>query len=345
MVQLCTTFALKWPDGIRFINHQLEPRAETRHKLGKNEAIRLNVRDQVGTSTRQCTVAGQFERERAVIIRLTGAAMRGFLVALMVATPALMLPNVSADSAQITVLIALLGAFLVFVEYNSVSPSIVEFRQAPPMNRLRFCGLSAMILLLTAMFAGKTEPTALTGAITSIGRLVGGAMDFPFSPVRLMVLAMPADAAAPSLRAVRDAAGVSYLIGLIMMAVFVLAVRLFGWPSSRSGPFNVWINLPMFDPTAGADVLVRLQRDSRINIVVGALMPFALPAVAKLAGEVIGPMALEQPQTLIWIVSLWAFLPASLVMRGIAMGKVADMIQQKRRRNYASQAEERFQAA
>ena len=31
--------------------------------------------------------------------------------------------------------------------------------------------------------------------------------------------------------------------------------------------------------------------------------------------------------------SAWAFLPASLFMRGIAMGRIADMIREKRRLN------------
>ncbi|WP_349813521.1 hypothetical protein [Pseudosulfitobacter pseudonitzschiae] len=60
-----------------------------------------------------------------MIARLTGAAMRGFLVALMIATPALILPGVSADTTQIIVLVALLAAVLVLVEYNSHFPSII----------------------------------------------------------------------------------------------------------------------------------------------------------------------------------------------------------------------------
>ena len=38
--------------------------------------------------------------------------VRGILVALLIATPALMLPDVAADSSQITILIAMLAAFL-----------------------------------------------------------------------------------------------------------------------------------------------------------------------------------------------------------------------------------------
>jgi hypothetical protein len=44
---------------------------------------------------------------------------------------------------------------------------------------------------------------------------------------------------------------------------------------------------------------------------------------------------LQNPQTQIWTIAAWAFLPASIIMRGVAMGKIADMIEEKRRRAYA----------
>lgn len=44
---------------------------------------------------------------------------------------------------------------------------------------------------------------------------------------------------------------------------------------------------------------------------------------------------MDDPQTLIWTISAWAFLPASMIMRGVAMGRVAEMIEEKRRRAYA----------
>jgi hypothetical protein len=103
--------------------------------------------------------------------------------------------------------------------------------------------------------------------------------------------------------------------------------------------FNVWINLLTFDPTAGNDVVQRLQRDARLNIVLGFLLPFLTPAAVKAAGSLFGALSLENPQTLIWTVAAWAFLPASLFMRGIAMGRVAEMIAAKRRDTYAKAQE------
>jgi hypothetical protein len=265
---------------------------------------------------------------------MTGAAARGLMVGLLIATPALLVPNILADSAQIVVLVAILACFLTFVEYNTNFPSIVEFRDAPPFNRLRFIALLSTVVMLSLIMKGQTQPTLLTGALTSIGMIIGNAIDFPYSPVRLVVLMLPADADQGLINIVRTAAGISYLVSLIAMAAFIVLVRIMGWPA-RQGAFNVWVNLPLFDPTSGGDVLERLQRDARVNIVLGFLLPFIIPAVVKATADLIDPITLENPQTLIWTLSAWAFLPASMIMRGIAMSRVAEMIEDKRRRTYA----------
>ena len=111
-------------------------------------------------------------------------------------------------------------------------------------------------------------------------------------------------------------------------------LRMKRWPK-RNGTFNVWINLPTFDPTVGGDVVVRLNRDSQINLILGFLLPFVIPAVIKLISIFVSPVSLNDPQTLIWVITAWAFLPASLLMRGVALSRVAQMIHRQRKEAYA----------
>ena len=108
-----------------------------------------------------------------MIARISGAGARGILVALLVATPALMLPDIITDSSQITMLVALLAYFLTFVEYNSNYPSIVEFRDAPPFNRLRFASLFATVIVLTLILQDKAHPSVTSSALTAIGTIIG----------------------------------------------------------------------------------------------------------------------------------------------------------------------------
>jgi len=265
-----------------------------------------------------------------VIYRLVGAAVRAFLVVLLIATPSLILPGMSTDVSQIVTLIAIFGAGLTFFEYASTYPGLVEFRDAPPFNRIRFGSLFVTVILLSLITRGSIAPTMLTSVIDGIGASVGRLIDFPYSPVRLVVLMLPPEASVRHVQLVRDSAGIAYVISLATLAIFVVVQRMYRWPLQR-GSFNVWINLPTFDPTAGGDVVERLERDARFNIALGFLLPFLTPAVIKSATALFGAVTLESPQTLIWTVAAWAFLPASLFMRGIAMGRIAALITEKRR--------------
>lgn len=260
--------------------------------------------------------------------------MRAFLVVMLITTPSLMLPSPSSDSVTIVSLVAVFAAAFTIFEYASDYPSLVEFRDAPPFNRVRFFCLFLTVILLSVIARGVYYPTDFTQFITTFGALVGHSIDVPYSPVRLVVLMMP-DVSSPQLiDAVRTAAGLSYLSSLMSLALFLVVLRWLGWPS-RTGAFNVWINMPTFDPTAGGDVVDRLMRDARINVVLGFLLPFLIPAVVKVSSFIFDPVSMENPQTLIWTMTAWAFLPASLFMRGIAMARVAAMIEENRRRAYA----------
>lgn len=266
-----------------------------------------------------------------MIKRTASAALRATLVAFVIAFPALVLPGVKPDSVQIVALVSLVAALLTFVEYWTDYPSFIEFRSAPPLNRMRFLALFSTVVLLTLICREQMAPAGFESGLSGFGDVVGAAMDFPFSPVRLMVLVAQDDAMAAHLRVT---AGLAYTISLIALLTFVAVVRLLDWPI-RNGAFNVWVNLPLFDPTAGGDVLRRLKRDSHVNVALGFLLPFLVPAVLQLVSTTGMPVRLNDPQTLIWVVTVWAFIPSSLIMRGVALMRIADLIEEKRRRAYA----------
>lgn len=256
--------------------------------------------------------------------------MRALLVAAVIAVPSVLLANVSGDARQLAALFALFAAGLVFAEYNSEFPSVTEFRDAQPFNRIRYAMLLATVLGLTLIERGRTDPNSLTELVHAMGALIGQAMDFPYSPVRLATLTLSQGASDWQIEVVRDAAGVAYLTSLLSLSVFVVMLRLGGWPT-KGKPFNVWVNLPTFDPTTAGDVVERLERDARINIALGFLLPFAIPFVVVLGSKGLNPAQLTSPQTLIWTMTAWAFLPASLFMRGIALGRIAEMIRDVRK--------------
>ncbi|WP_173861075.1 hypothetical protein [Tabrizicola sp. TH137] len=265
--------------------------------------------------------------------RLTGALLRAFIVAALVVAPSLLVPGLSADAQQTIALVALFAAGLTYVEYRAEAPGLIEFRDAPPFNRTRFALLALTILALSLIERGRELPSTLTDLVTAIGMLIGQAMDFPYSPVRLATEGLADTATAAEIAIVRTAAGTAYLTTLLGLFVFSFLMRR-NWP--RPGrAFNVWVNLPTFDPTSVSDIVARLERDARINISLGFLLPFLMPALVQLTLGGLDPAVLTAPHTLIWMMAAWAFLPASLFMRGIAMMRLAQMIRDKLRANAA----------
>ncbi|MFN3641795.1 MAG: hypothetical protein ACK4TB_02580 [Gemmobacter sp.] len=297
-----------------------------------------------GTGGAARWAAGRGQESDGVIARIAGAVLRAFLVVVMVATPALILPVVGSDAKQAISLVALFLAAFVLVEYASTYPGLVEFRHAPPFNRLRFGSLWCTVAVVSLLVRGASEPSAMTAAVEAVGAAVGAAIDFSYSPVRLVILLLPADAPPAEVFVLRAAAGLAYLISLVTLGMFVVLTRAGLWPGPGVA-FNVWVNLPTFDPTAGGDVVYRLERDARVNIALGFLLPFLAPAAFKAASTGFIPLTLDNPQMLIWTMAVWSFLPASLFMRGIAMGRIADMIRDTRARAEAAALDGRLQPA
>ena len=251
---------------------------------------------------------------------MTGAAARAILVAILVALPSMLIGGMGIDGSQFAMLVALLAGSLVLMEYNSAYPSLIAFRHAPPYNRLRFATLFLAVMILCLLFRGQDRPGTLTDIMGSLAVILGNVADFPYSPVRLAVLMLPIDTPETIVASVRVAAGVCYVLSVVMIGIFAVMVKVYGWPS-RNGAFNVWINLPMFDATSGGDVVNRLRGHARVNLILGFLLPFLVPAVVSLIAGAIDLSALASPQTL---------------MRGIAMARIASMIETKRRRTYAA---------
>lgn len=263
------------------------------------------------------------KKKRHVVNKISSALVRAWLTVLLIVAPALVLPG-REDGTEILLLVAIAAGVLVFVEYLSVYPGLMEFSSAPPFNRIRYLMLLGTLLALASIIGGMTHPSTLTRMVAAIGTLVAHAVDMPFSPIRLMTAAVP-EASAPLVQAL---SGIAFLLSLLGIAVFLATARFLGWPGKRG--FNVWTNLPTFEPTASFDVVARMRRDARVNVILGITLPFVIPQIVIAAAPVLPPLGPSAPLTLIWIVAAWAFLPASLLMRAMGLGLVAGMIDAKR---------------
>jgi len=273
-----------------------------------------------------------------VIAKIAGAIVRAVLVALLVALPSVVVPDPSGGNTEVIALVALCFGVFVFIEYVSTYPSLLEFRDAPPFNRMRFISLLLTVVLTSLICRGVLVENGLTKAVTAVAFFIGDILNFPYSPVRLFGLMLEPGGEGAYSDLVISLAGISYAIAVLTILAFLVLLFQTRWPSHRR-PFNVWINLPTFDPTAGGDVVAQLSQDARINASLGFLLPFLLPLAVYLISVVWKPVQLVTPQSLIWTVTAWSVLSTNLLMRGIAMARIAAMINNKRQR-HASQEQD-----
>lgn len=263
-----------------------------------------------------------------MLYRVTCAALRAILVAILFALPGLTLSGFNRADSDVTLFLSLCAALFVFAEYAASVPSLIEFRDAAPYNRIRFGALLLIVTVTLQVFGGAAS--AAGGWLWSVGDGLGRALDLPGLPVNLLVATMttPEDAHAADL--VRAAASLSLTISFLFGLAFLGAVRLGVWPAKAA--FNVWVNLPTFDPTSAGDVVIRLRRDARLNIALGLVLPTVGPIALRGFETLLGPVAHAAAPAQVWIIAGWAFLPLMLVMRGLAMQWLSRRISGSRRR-------------
>lgn len=269
--------------------------------------------------------------EPKVTQHFPGAAFRALLVAALVVLPAVLVPATSPETAQIMILLAIFAAGIIFAEYSSVYPGLIEFRFAAPFNRTRFLLLGLVATLTSLLLRHASDPGSISTLVHSLAAACAPLFDHALSPVRLLLRALPENLDPAHLEMVQQGASLALVLGATTVLGFVTAIRLNVWPMGH-GPFNVWINLPTFDPTAGNDVVKRLLRQARINIMLGFMLPFLLPGIVIASALLVQPLTLQSPMGFVWGIVLWAYLPVSLMMRGVALLRVARMIRANRRR-------------
>ena len=183
-----------------------------------------------GTEARRRTALGRKKGRHAVLSRLPGAIARAILMIILIIMPYTMMPTMDGDGAMIVLIVAIFAGGFTIAEYASASPSLVEFRDAPPFNRIRFTALAITVFSLLMIFSKDGSQSTFALFFDVIGQRIGLAMDFPYSPVRLMLVMLPEDSSPSDIAAMRTAAGLAYFVSLLSLAVFVVLLRTRVWP-------------------------------------------------------------------------------------------------------------------
>ena len=266
---------------------------------------------------------------RASMSNVAQSVLRGLMVAIFILLPALLLPGISQEVAQGVTLIALISAAVVVAEYAAAYPGLIEFRDAKPYNRLRFGMLVAVVLSLVVL--QREIASGEQGLLASLSLWLANTFDSSVSPLRMLALSLPSELPVGHLINVMASAALAFIMCFAGLLVFFVTMASGYWPAKGSS-FNVWINLPNFDPTKGIDVVQRLERDAQINVLLGVILPFSLPVLLHLSSLLVQPVTFESNLGLVWGLAFWAFIPFNLIMRGVAMYRVGQLIRAQRRR-------------
>ncbi len=264
-------------------------------------------------------------------MRLLGAIFRGFWVVVVVTIPSLLLPSAPQASLELSLIIGgIVGVFTIF-EYGSDSPGFVDFRFAPPYNRFRVFTIAMQVVLVT-LISRAVELNLPDAAVVDWAQQAAAILDFPYSPVGHAIDVVLQDARFSDTSALLLVltASTSFVAGFGLTVIFAALLWLFRWPADRHG-FNLWINLPMFTVREGVDIVKRLRRDAYFNIVLAVVLIYALPYIPTYGIDWFTTDIFENDQAIIWATTLWIFVSSGLLMRALAILRIAGIIARARR--------------
>ena len=256
-------------------------------------------------------------------MRLFGAIIRGLWVVIVVTIPALLLPSVSQEAVEFSLIIGgIIGVFTIF-EYGSNTPGFVDFRFAPPYNRFRAFTIGMQVVCLT-LVARSVELGLNDSAILDWAQQAAVFLDFEFSPVAMAIDAALMNAQFSDTTAILLVYTIttSFVIGVGMTILFAMLLWLFSWPRDREN-FNLWKNLPTFQPTDDTSTPKRLRRDAYFNIVLGIVLIYTLPLIPTYGFDWLTVDLFENNQAMVWATTLWVFISTSVLARALAMLKIA----------------------
>ncbi len=259
-----------------------------------------------------------------MLTRLAGASVRAALVAAMIVLPAIVLPEISPDTADLAIVSAAIAAAFVIFEYGFTTPSLIEFRFAAPYNRIRFALLALLLTGIAFAFRGTVEETATTIAVSSFAVTSASIWDFSGSPlVFFNALTQELDSEGRVL--LSNAAALSLSLTILALFVFSAVIWLFHWPLKAKN-FNLWMNMPNFDSNIGTETQQSLRQSALISMIIGLSLPFLIPQAALAFMGPLAPINAANSLLLLWMIAIWCFVPAASFLRAVALYKVASLI-------------------
>lgn len=254
--------------------------------------------------------------------RLFKALIRALILAVVIAAPSFILPDIPNVARELTLIIAgIIAAFALF-EYASKTPGFVDFRFAPPYNRFRVGILAALAIGLAILVRASVKGNA------EILDLADQTMPYTItlnSPVEFALRQIAGFQTSASVVLLTQVFSSAFFISVSLTGFMTLLLWVFKWPFGRT-TFNLWANLPTFAPAEVSRTGRRLLRDGWLNIILGVALFYITPFAFPLIQNRFGPDLFGDSHSLVWVATIWAFLPALLFIRGASLIKISRIL-------------------
>ncbi|MCF6272203.1 MAG: hypothetical protein L3J37_03290 [Rhodobacteraceae bacterium] len=241
---------------------------------------------------------------------------------IIIVMPAYILPDIPNVARELSLIIAAIIAAFALFEYASKTPGFVDFRFAPPYNRFRVAILAALAIGLSligrATINGGADILALADWTTTYTLSPNSPVEFALS--RLATITTEAS----QLLLTRMFSS-AFAISVSLAALLSALLWIFKWPFGRA-EFNLWANLPSFVPAEVGLTGRRLRRDGWLNILISFVLFYAIPFSFPILQAQIGQDLFGDMHSLVWVVTLWALLPALIFIRGTARIKISRIL-------------------
>jgi len=251
----------------------------------------------------------------------TAAAVRAVFVAIMVMLPAFILPGVTQSGLEFTRIVATVAAVFVIYEYGFLTPSVIEFRDTAPYNRIRFFMLLSFVLVPAQLISNVLSGYPLTGILAIFAKNAFSLANFSFSPVTIVAKTLSG-----SDLVLREAVAQAIALNVMIcvFAIITFAVAVFGGLWRCEGDrFNMWHNMPSYKSYGATGMQTRLVNSAFASFLIACLIPLLGPTAADLFTVWFSETGKLPPIAVTWFIALWVYLPATFLMRAIFLAKVA----------------------
>lgn len=256
------------------------------------------------------------------MIQFFGALIRALILGVIIAAPSFILPDIPNVARELSMIIAAIIAAFALFEYASKTPGFVDFRFAPPYNRFRIGILAALAigtsLVIRASITGNANILELADWARSVAITQNAPVEFVMSKISVL----NTDSSQVLLSRVFSSA---FMISIALTGLMTSLLWLFKWPFGRT-EFNLWANLPTFVPAEVSLTGRRLRRDGWFNIVLSLALFYVVPFIFPTIQYRLGPDLFGNSHSLVWVATLWGFLPAMMFIRGASLIKISRIL-------------------